>query len=75
MSMFDWMAEDGSPTSAGAEETSPGRLLSKWFWLFWAITAPLTIGILIFWVLWFKRTDRKYKERREQELDEETKIE
>lgn len=72
MSMFRWMPDEGS-SDAMANNRDSSRIVSQWFWLYWAITVPLTVGILIFWVLWFKRWERKW--RQEHEWDEEDKIE
>lgn len=41
-SMFDWQAE------------RVGGVLSEWFWLYWAITGPLTAGVLGTWIWWCK---------------------
>jgi cytochrome c-type biogenesis protein CcmH/NrfF len=79
--MFQWIPEgngEGSgnnnlPDTSGS--SSP--VVSRWFWLYWAIAAPLTIMILILWMLWLKRTQRHYRERQEHYLseDEESRIE
>jgi hypothetical protein len=74
MSMFRWMPEDDNNDDTLQDKNS-SRVVSSWFWLYWAITVPLTIGILILWVIWFKRADRRYQERQDSELDEENKIE
>lgn len=39
-SMFDWHAKHA------------GGILSEWFWLYWAITGPLTAGVLGTWMWW-----------------------
>ncbi|KAI9643027.1 hypothetical protein NHQ30_008762 [Ciborinia camelliae] len=39
-SMFNWQAKH------------VGGVLSEWFWLYWAITGPLTVGVLGTWILW-----------------------
>ncbi|KAK4233674.1 hypothetical protein C8A03DRAFT_38605 [Achaetomium macrosporum] len=71
MSMFQWMPDEDSNDDMAKDKDS-SRIVSQWFWLYWAITVPLTIGILICWVLWFKRWERKW--RQEHESDEEDKI-
>ncbi len=74
MSMFQWVPDDSSNDGV-TQDGDSSRIVSHWFWLYWAITVPLTIGILIVWILWFNWTDRSYKDRQDRELDEETKIE
>lgn len=44
-SMFNWQAND------------VGGVLSGWFWLYWAITGPLTIGVLGTWI-WRSRPSK-----------------
>ncbi|KAF7918901.1 hypothetical protein EAE99_008626 [Botrytis elliptica] len=41
-SMFDWQAERMS------------GVLSEWFWLYWAVTGPLTAVVLGSWIWWCK---------------------
>ncbi|KAI0870020.1 hypothetical protein GGS24DRAFT_126385 [Hypoxylon argillaceum] len=62
-SLFNWMPDDG------------GQIVSGSFYVFWAISAPLTIVILILWVVWFRQTERRYKAQQDRELDEESKLE
>jgi len=41
MSMFNWEATDGP-------------VLSHYFWVYWAVTVPVTILVLSIWALWSK---------------------
>ncbi|KAH7138764.1 hypothetical protein B0J11DRAFT_23582 [Dendryphion nanum] len=77
MSMFRWIPEDNNSgsDSGGSSNTGPqdnkdsSRIVSKWFWLYWAVTVPLTLIILISWVIWYKWMDRRYRAARERELE------
>lgn len=53
MSMFNWQA---SPDSSN----SP--IVSRYFWIYWVVTAPLTILVLMGWVWWYKREDTTYRQ-------------
>ena len=43
MSMFDWQAESGK------------YVVSSRFWIYWAITVPITITLLMVWWMWMRR--------------------
>lgn len=43
MSMFNWDAADSSP------------VLSRRFWIYWAVTLPLTAVVVLAWLLWTHR--------------------
>ncbi|KAF2264434.1 hypothetical protein CC78DRAFT_544193 [Lojkania enalia] len=77
MSMFQWLPdnEDSSSSNDAKQSGDDFKILSDWFWLYWAVTVPLTLIILVVWYIWYKWSNNKYKEKREKELDEEVKIE
>ncbi|KAF1959757.1 hypothetical protein CC80DRAFT_309628 [Byssothecium circinans] len=76
MTMFKWIPDSKSNPSGGAtQDNGSNQIVSDWLWLYWAITAPLTFAILVLWFWWYKRTDKRYKEKQEHELDEEAKME
>ena len=41
--MFDWTASSGAMI-----------LRSRWFWVYWAITLPLTLIVFLVWPFWLK---------------------
>lgn len=49
MSMFDW----------NSDKPGSGHM-SKYFWVYWAVAAPLTIIVLIFWRVWWKLEERRH---------------
>jgi hypothetical protein len=47
--MFDWQSVDGN------------QIVSRWFWIYWAVAIPLTIAIgtvIIRWVLARTRSEK-----------------
>ena len=73
VSMFDWQDIDPSDndnnSSAAAGEKHP--IVSSRFWVYWATTLPLTIGILCFWRAWWVWQDRYFRKHLSRELSEE----
>ncbi|KAF7509919.1 hypothetical protein GJ744_007233 [Endocarpon pusillum] len=77
MSMFQWIPGDNNSgsDSSGSSNTGPqdnkdnSRIVSKWFWIYWAVTVPLTLIIVISWVIWYKWMDKRYRDTRERELE------
>ncbi|KAI6780186.1 Molybdenum cofactor sulfurase [Emericellopsis cladophorae] len=79
MSMFDWLApskdeEDGS--SGGGKKAIGGgdeseNILSRNFWVYWIISIPLTLFIILVWRLWWVTQDRYFRRHLSQELSEE----
>ena len=57
MPLFEWNA------------VGDGILVSKRFWVYWAVTVPLTFLTLVVWVLWTRRQARVHRvlERRARE--------
>ncbi|TVY51394.1 hypothetical protein LCER1_G005876 [Lachnellula cervina] len=54
MSMFDW----SSSSSSAADNTDT---VSKKFWIYWAVTIPLTLLVMILWRLWWLWQERLYQ--------------
>jgi hypothetical protein len=52
MNMFNWQL-----SISGA---SGGRVVSSSFWIYWAVTVPLTIVVAISWRLWWGWEKRHY---------------
>ena len=44
MGMFNWSANDGA------------RIASKWTWIYFVVTIPLTVAILAAWWIWSRRS-------------------
>ncbi|KAI3396824.1 hypothetical protein diail_11653 [Diaporthe ilicicola] len=63
MSIFDWQ-----PGSGGGGEDS---VVSWRIWIYWGITIPLTIGILVSWRAWWVGQDRYFRKHLSKDLSEE----
>ncbi|KAF2685942.1 hypothetical protein K458DRAFT_365146 [Lentithecium fluviatile CBS 122367] len=50
MDMFQWQPDNG------AEPT-----VSKMFWVYWIVTAPLTTLVMMIWLLWTRKSVRKLR--------------
>ncbi|KAF2728631.1 hypothetical protein EJ04DRAFT_556623 [Polyplosphaeria fusca] len=52
MSMFNWQASKAEP------------VVSSRFWIYWAVTLPLTIAVFLGWYIWLRthRTNDRYNE-------------
>ena len=48
MPLFDWDAEHGASVFSGR------------FWIYWVITVPLTILVMILWVIWIRRKSLRH---------------
>jgi len=51
MTMFNWNASQGQP------------IASKYIWVYFVITIPLTLLILLTWLWWYKRSQRTHQRR------------
>ncbi len=51
MSFFSW----SSPASASGTST-----VSNKFWVYWVVTIPLTLFVIILWRVWWVWQERKY---------------
>ena len=49
MPLFDWDA------------VGDGTVVSERFWVYWAVTVPLTVVTLVVWVFWTKRQARMHR--------------
>ena len=79
MSMFDWLApfaDDDkaavrSASSSAADDDPEDDILSRLFWVYWAISVPLTMFIVFVWRAWWVSQDRYFRRHLSQELSEE----
>ncbi|KUI59157.1 hypothetical protein VP1G_06395 [Cytospora mali] len=60
MSIFDWQPESNGDT-----------VVSYRFWIYWCLTIPLTILILVLWRAWWVGQDRYFREHLSKDLSEE----
>ncbi|KAK6437197.1 hypothetical protein LTR95_006613 [Oleoguttula sp. CCFEE 5521] len=44
------------------------KMVAPYLWIFFAVTVPITVGVYIFWVWWFRTTQGRYKQRHEEGL-------
>ncbi|PVI00432.1 hypothetical protein DM02DRAFT_592717 [Periconia macrospinosa] len=60
MSMFDWQA-DGRAQSSNPNEGT--KVVSNYFWMYWVISVPLTIVVLLTWRIWWHREKKHYQKK------------
>ena len=51
MGMFDFQESDGSV------------VVSRYFWVYWTISIPLTLFVMVTWLIWFRWQERREKKR------------
>ena len=54
-------------------QSSPNEIiLSRYFWLYWAIAIPLTLFVMAVWLLWYRWQEKREKKRMhdEERLDD-----
>lgn len=76
MSMFDWLApgKDDEEAAAGGgakEDPESDDILSRNFWVYWIISIPLTLLIILVWRAWWVTQDRYFRRHLSEELSEE----
>ncbi len=63
MSMFDWMPNSSSNNN--------GRIVSTRFWIYWVVTVPLTLGVMVGWYIWYKTADAAWRKVAKVEMEAE----
>ena len=56
-------------------ETAGDTLVSKYFWIYWAVSIPLTILTLSLWFIWMRLQTRRHRDQDAEQiasLDDET---
>lgn len=74
MGIFDWQSDNGSSSSSGSSSSGDDDndpVVGYDFWVYWAITIPLTIIILVLWRAWWVGQDRYFRKHLSKELSEE----
>ena len=58
MTMFNWNpSSNGSFSSPGTSDTTPW--MSPYVWVYWAISIPLTLFVMVLWLFWSRRELKK----------------
>ena|SRR6266480_4594546 len=58
MTMFNWNpSSNGSFSSPGTSDTTPW--MSPYMWVYWAISIPLTLFVMVLWLFWSRRELKK----------------
>jgi len=55
MSMFDWSSSSKSTAQSDTPET-----VSRKFWIYWVVTIPLTLLVMVLWRAWWLWQERLY---------------
>lgn len=79
MSMFDWLAPSKDEEEAAAalggggagDDPESDDILSRSFWVYWTISIPLTLTIVLVWRAWWVTQDRYFRRHLSEELSEE----
>jgi hypothetical protein len=53
-------SSDNSTSSASSSSNPPA--VSNQFWIYWVVTVPLTIVIVLTWYIWERRREKRYAE-------------
>jgi hypothetical protein len=53
-------SSDNSTSSASSSSNPP--VISNQFWIYWVVTIPLTIIIVLTWYIWERRREKRYAE-------------
>lgn len=67
MGIFNWQGDDDG--SGGGDDG--GAVVGYDFWVYWAITIPVTILILVLWRAWWVGQDRYFRKHLSKDLSEE----
>lgn len=71
MSMFDWQhGGDAAISASGGSGDRNGGLLSDQFWIYWAVSVPLTMLTLVGWAVWWKIEIGRYQQSFADAMDE-----
>ncbi|KIX02237.1 uncharacterized protein Z518_08176 [Rhinocladiella mackenziei CBS 650.93] len=61
MDMFDWQnATSKNVVSSSDEDNGQTHTVSPQFWIYWAVTIPLTIVTLAGWAIWWRVEQRRF---------------
>lgn len=70
MGIFNWQSDDS--TEDASDGTGGGSAIVSYdFWVYWALTVPLTILILVLWRAWWVGQDRYFRKHLSKDLSEE----
>jgi hypothetical protein len=70
MTFFNFQNNNSNPspssptdTSSASSTSSPSSpIVSPLFWIYWAVSIPLTASIVGAWWIWERRREKKYEE-------------
>lgn len=72
MGIFNWDGDDDSSNgSSNGSSGGKGAVVGYDFWVYWAITIPVTIIILVTWRAWWVGQDRYFRKHLSKDLSEE----
>lgn len=66
MSMFNWQQNDPTPSPSNPAQISPqppSTVVSHTFWIYWAVSIPLTVAIGLGWRIWWQAEQRRYDQQ------------
>jgi hypothetical protein len=67
MSMFDWQGGTNSPTvvtsnaTASSDTSSSSGVVMHYIWIYWVVSAVLTVVVIVGWRVWWVMQDRDFR--------------
>lgn len=71
MGIFNWQGDDDGTDGSGGGGGDDAAVVGYDFWVYWAITIPVTIIILVLWRAWWVGQDRYFRKHLSKDLSEE----
>lgn len=71
MGIFNWQGDGDDDNGNGSGGDDGGAVVGYDFWVYWAITIPVTILILVLWRAWWVGQDRYFRKHLSKDLSEE----
>ena len=60
VTMIDWLPDSQEGTSGDSASSRGGIVTSKYYWIYWVLTVPVTALVMTGWYFWYRHANRKW---------------
>ncbi|RMZ83917.1 hypothetical protein DV737_g1521, partial [Chaetothyriales sp. CBS 132003] len=59
VTLINWFPSNGSPSGQSQSQNS-GISVSNYYWVYWLLTVPMTLLVMLGWYLWYRHANQKW---------------
>ena len=60
VTMITWLPSPSGNTTGVPQSSDSGITVSKYYWIYWVLTVPITLLVMFGWYLWYRHANKRW---------------